>query len=233
MRIGSSVGGNGRSVLIQRMLEERDFRSSRTHVLHDVQRRRQRSRDRPRDAAASRRDRREGIRRPRRDRHLPGGDYSNDMLPKLRAAGWSGYWIDAASALRMKDDAGIVLDPVNRDVIDAALKSGIRLHRRQLHGVADDDGDGGVVPARRRRVDDVHDVPVGVRRRRPEHARAPRADGEAHRPRVILPMIRSRRSSTSIAKWLASSAIRVPDGAFRRAAGGSLIRGSTRTWAAA
>jgi len=55
-----------------------------------------------------------------------GGDYSNDMLPKLRSAGWTGYWIDAASALRMKDDAVIVLDPVNREVIDAALKSGIR-----------------------------------------------------------------------------------------------------------
>jgi aspartate-semialdehyde dehydrogenase len=55
-----------------------------------------------------------------------GGDYSNDMLPKLRAAGWNGYWIDAASALRMKDDAVIVLDPVNREVIDAALKSGIK-----------------------------------------------------------------------------------------------------------
>jgi aspartate-semialdehyde dehydrogenase len=55
-----------------------------------------------------------------------GGDYSNDVLPKLRSAGWTGYWIDAASALRMKDDAVIVLDPVNREVIDAALKSGIR-----------------------------------------------------------------------------------------------------------
>jgi aspartate-semialdehyde dehydrogenase len=55
-----------------------------------------------------------------------GGDYSNDVLPKLRAAGWNGYWIDAASALRMKDDAVIILDPVNRDVIDAALAKGIR-----------------------------------------------------------------------------------------------------------
>jgi aspartate-semialdehyde dehydrogenase len=55
-----------------------------------------------------------------------GGDYSNDVLPKLRAAGWNGYWIDAASALRMKDDAVIILDPVNREVIDAALAKGIR-----------------------------------------------------------------------------------------------------------
>jgi len=55
-----------------------------------------------------------------------GGDYSNDVFPKLRAAGWSGYWVDAASALRMKDDAVIILDPVNRDVIDAALAKGVR-----------------------------------------------------------------------------------------------------------
>jgi len=55
-----------------------------------------------------------------------GGDYTNEIYPKLRAAGWKGYWIDAASALRMKDDAVIVLDPVNRDVIDAALAHGIK-----------------------------------------------------------------------------------------------------------
>ena len=55
-----------------------------------------------------------------------GGDYTNDIHPKLRAAGWGGYWIDAASALRMKDDAVIILDPVNRPVIDAALKKGVK-----------------------------------------------------------------------------------------------------------
>jgi aspartate-semialdehyde dehydrogenase len=55
-----------------------------------------------------------------------GGDYTNDMFPKLRAAGWTGYWIDAASALRMKDDAVIILDPVNREVIDAALAAGVK-----------------------------------------------------------------------------------------------------------
>ncbi len=55
-----------------------------------------------------------------------GGDYTNEIHPKLRAAGWGGYWIDAASALRMNDDAVIILDPVNRDVIDAALKRGLR-----------------------------------------------------------------------------------------------------------
>jgi aspartate-semialdehyde dehydrogenase len=55
-----------------------------------------------------------------------GGDYTSEVYPKLRAAGWLGVWIDAASTLRMKDDAIIVLDPVNRPVIDAALKRGVR-----------------------------------------------------------------------------------------------------------
>ena len=55
-----------------------------------------------------------------------GGDYTTDIFPKLRAAGWKGIWIDAASTLRMADDAVIVLDPVNRKVIDAALQRGIR-----------------------------------------------------------------------------------------------------------
>lgn len=55
-----------------------------------------------------------------------GGDYTNAVFPKLRAKGWNGYWIDAASALRMKDDAVIVLDPVNRQVIDDALTRGVK-----------------------------------------------------------------------------------------------------------
>ncbi len=55
-----------------------------------------------------------------------GGDWTNAMYPRLREAGYCGYWIDAASALRMQDDAVIVLDPVNRDVIDRALAAGGR-----------------------------------------------------------------------------------------------------------
>lgn len=55
-----------------------------------------------------------------------GGDYTKEVYPKLRAAGWSGHWIDAASALRMADDAVIILDPVNRHVIDDALAKGGR-----------------------------------------------------------------------------------------------------------
>ncbi|MDY0963598.1 MULTISPECIES: aspartate-semialdehyde dehydrogenase [Massilia] len=55
-----------------------------------------------------------------------GGDYTSEVFPQLRAAGWNGYWIDAASTLRMNDDAVIVLDPVNRSVIDAALSKGVK-----------------------------------------------------------------------------------------------------------
>jgi aspartate-semialdehyde dehydrogenase len=55
-----------------------------------------------------------------------GGDYTTEVFPKLRAAGWKGHWIDAASTLRMKDDAVIILDPVNMPVIQAALKKGGR-----------------------------------------------------------------------------------------------------------
>ena len=53
-----------------------------------------------------------------------GGDYSKTIHPQLRARGWDGYWIDAASALRMDDRAVIILDPVNRHVIDAAIRAG-------------------------------------------------------------------------------------------------------------
>ena len=55
-----------------------------------------------------------------------GGDYTTEVFPKLRAAGWTGHWIDAASTLRMKDDAVIILDPVNLPVIRNALVKGGR-----------------------------------------------------------------------------------------------------------
>lgn len=55
-----------------------------------------------------------------------GGDYTSEVFPKLRAAGWSGHWIDAASTLRMKDDAVIILDPVNLPVIKKSLANGGR-----------------------------------------------------------------------------------------------------------
>ncbi|MBC7377950.1 MAG: aspartate-semialdehyde dehydrogenase [Burkholderiaceae bacterium] len=55
-----------------------------------------------------------------------GGDYTSDVFPKLRGSGWNGHWIDAASTLRMQDDAIIVLDPVNLNVIKNSLAKGGR-----------------------------------------------------------------------------------------------------------
>jgi aspartate-semialdehyde dehydrogenase len=55
-----------------------------------------------------------------------GSDYTTEIYPRLRAAGWNGYWIDAAKTLRMKDDAVIILDPVNMPVIRSALAKGIK-----------------------------------------------------------------------------------------------------------
>ncbi len=53
-----------------------------------------------------------------------GGDYTKEVYPKIRAAGWQGHWIDAASSLRMVDESVIILDPVNRPVIDSAISKG-------------------------------------------------------------------------------------------------------------
>jgi aspartate-semialdehyde dehydrogenase len=55
-----------------------------------------------------------------------GGEYTKKAYPEIRKQGWNGYWIDSASALRMKDESIIVLDPVNRSVIDSGLSSGIK-----------------------------------------------------------------------------------------------------------
>ncbi|MDP1902392.1 MAG: aspartate-semialdehyde dehydrogenase [Rubrivivax sp.] len=55
-----------------------------------------------------------------------GGEYTKAVYPQLRAAGWKGYWIDAAKTLRMQDDAVIVLDPVNMPVIQSALAKGVK-----------------------------------------------------------------------------------------------------------
>lgn len=55
-----------------------------------------------------------------------GGSYTEKVFPELRKAGWNGYWIDAASTLRMVDESEIILDPVNRNVIDNALKNGVK-----------------------------------------------------------------------------------------------------------
>ena len=55
-----------------------------------------------------------------------GGDYTAEIYPLLRAAGWKGFWIDAAKTLRMKDDAVIILDPVNKPTIEKALSDGVK-----------------------------------------------------------------------------------------------------------
>lgn len=57
-----------------------------------------------------------------------GGDYTGKVYDSLRKSGWKGYWIDAASTLRMRDDSIIVLDPVNRDVIDRGLSAGVKTY---------------------------------------------------------------------------------------------------------
>jgi aspartate-semialdehyde dehydrogenase len=57
-----------------------------------------------------------------------GGDYTNSVYDKLRARGWNGFWVDAASALRMREEAIIVLDPVNRKVIDKGLRLGTKTY---------------------------------------------------------------------------------------------------------
>ncbi len=82
-----------------------------------------------------------GARRPLLDAHdintlrrfdvllsCQGGAYTKDVFPRLRSAGWGGLWIDAASALRMNDDAVLVLDPVNRPVIEAGLAQGLNTY---------------------------------------------------------------------------------------------------------
>ena len=112
-----------------------------------------------------------------------GGDYTAEVFPKLRAAGWNGHWIDAASTLRMNDDAVIVLDPVNMPVIKNALAKGGRnwiggncTVSCMLMGV------GALYKAGPGRVDEHADLPGRVGRRRAAHARA--ADAVRHAQRV-------------------------------------------------
>ncbi len=114
------------SVLVQRMQAERDFDLIDTHFFSTSR-------------AGSRGPAIGGSAQPVKDARdlaalgdmdvlisCQGGDYTNEIHPKLRAQGWKGYWIDAASALRMRDDAVIILDPVNMDVIQSALMRGVK-----------------------------------------------------------------------------------------------------------
>ncbi|MEO8536039.1 MAG: aspartate-semialdehyde dehydrogenase [Betaproteobacteria bacterium] len=128
MRVGF-VGWRGMvgSVLVQRMVDEHDF-SHIDPVFFSTSS----AGGRGPDVAAA-------ADRPLRDANDPrafasldaivtcqGGDWTSAMFPRLREAGFDGYWIDAASALRMHDDAVIILDPVNRPVIDRAIADGTR-----------------------------------------------------------------------------------------------------------
>lgn len=127
MRVGI-IGWRGMvgSVLVQRMREERDFDHVDPHFFSTSQ------------AGAAGPD----IGRatpPLADAHdlgalsamdvlisCQGGEYTSAVHPELRRAGWTGYWIDAARTLRMSNDAVIILDPVNRQVIDRALDTGVK-----------------------------------------------------------------------------------------------------------
>ncbi|MCK7494748.1 MAG: hypothetical protein MZW92_29175 [Comamonadaceae bacterium] len=130
------------SVLMGRMQEERDFDHIEPVFFTTSNRGRQGPGHRPGRAAAEGRQRAStSCKAMRHHHHLPGRRlHQRRCYPKLRAAGWKGYWIDAASTLRMKDDAIIILDPVNMNVIkDGIDKRREELHRRQLHRVADAD----------------------------------------------------------------------------------------------
>src|SRR5436189_2926510 len=114
------------SVLVQRMREERDFDSIEPVFFSTSQA----------GAAAPATGKRVGPVKDAKDLSqlatmdvlvsCQGGDYTSEIYPKLRAAGWQGYWIDAASALRMNDDAVIILDPVNMPLIKDALKKNVK-----------------------------------------------------------------------------------------------------------
>ncbi|MDF7679768.1 aspartate-semialdehyde dehydrogenase [Enterobacteriaceae bacterium ESL0689] len=115
------------SVLMQRMLEEHDFATIRPVFFSTSQ---------SGQPAPSFSDHADGTLQDAYDLDAlkgldiivtcQGGDYTSKIYPKLRHSGWQGYWIDAASSLRMADDAIIILDPVNQAVIDAGLNNGIK-----------------------------------------------------------------------------------------------------------
>ncbi|HWD23704.1 MAG TPA: aspartate-semialdehyde dehydrogenase [Burkholderiales bacterium] len=127
MRVGI-VGWRGMvgSVLVQRMREERDFDHIEP-VFFSTSQAGSNAPDvgKPAEPVKNASD-------PAELKKLPviiscqGGDYTNAVYPKLRQEGWKGYWIDAASALRMKDDAVIILDPVNMPLIQSSLRKGVR-----------------------------------------------------------------------------------------------------------
>jgi aspartate-semialdehyde dehydrogenase len=123
MKVGI-VGWRGMvgSVLLQRMVEEGDFNIGIEPVFFSTS---QAGQPAPMNAGTLKKA--EDIEELKKLDIIitcQGGDYTNAIHPELRKQGWNGYWIDAASTLRMKDDAVIILDPVNRNVIDSALAKG-------------------------------------------------------------------------------------------------------------
>ncbi len=125
MKIGF-VGWRGMvgSVLLQRMVEENDFAGIKDPLFFTTS---QLGQPAPMNAGTLQ-DARDISLLKKLDVILTcqGGDYTKKVYPELRKAGWNGYWIDAASTLRMEENAVIILDPVNRDVIENALARGIR-----------------------------------------------------------------------------------------------------------
>ena len=181
MRVGF-VGWRGMvgSVLMQRMLEERDFDTIEPVFFSTSNA----GGNGPRSAATPRRcatrTTSTALAGARRDRHLPGRRlHQRRCYPKLRAAGWNGYWIDAASRAAHEGRRGDHPRPGQprrdrRGARSAACKNYIGGNctvSLMMMALA------GLFQRRPRRVDDVHDLPGGVGRRRAEHARAARADG--------------------------------------------------------
>ena len=127
MKVGI-VGWRGMvgSVLVERMRAERDFEAFEAQFFSTTQAgRKAPDTGRP---GTSVRDANDAAALAAMDVIVccQGGDYTGAMHPRLRAAGWAGYWVDAASTLRMHPEAVIVLDPVNRPLIERALAAGIR-----------------------------------------------------------------------------------------------------------
>jgi aspartate-semialdehyde dehydrogenase len=112
------------SVLMDRMVRGKRLRPDRAIVLLHLQRRRQGPGAGQERNHAARRLQHRRLKRCDIIITAQGGDYTNEVFPKLRAAGWNGHWIDAASTLRMEKNAVIVLDPVNMPVIQNALANG-------------------------------------------------------------------------------------------------------------
>jgi aspartate-semialdehyde dehydrogenase len=123
MKVGI-VGWRGMvgSVLLQRMVEEGDFNIGIEPVFFSTS---QAGQPAPMNAGTLKNaDDIEELKKLDIIITCQGGDYTKAVHPELRKQGWNGYWIDAASTLRMEDNAVIILDPVNRNVIDAALAKG-------------------------------------------------------------------------------------------------------------